>query len=89
MGAASSSLSVASEHGSDRERLASIVRSQGLVAEPEGDLLVVQLDAGDARGTAVAISRAAAETGIVLAELHTRRPTLESHYLSILEGDDR
>jgi ABC-2 type transport system ATP-binding protein len=86
---ASPSLSIATEHGSDRERLASIVRSQGLVPEPEGDLLVVQLDTGDPRGTAVAINRAAAEAGIVLAELHARRPTLESQYLSILEGDDR
>jgi hypothetical protein len=59
------------------------------VAETEGDRLVVHLDGGDARAIAVAINKAAAEAGIVLAEIHARRPTLESQYLSILEGDDR
>ena len=89
MGTASPTISVASEHDADRDRLADTVRSQGLVAEPEGDRLVVHLDGADPRGTAVAINKAAAEAGIVLAELHARRATLESHYLSILEGDDR
>jgi hypothetical protein len=37
----------------------------------------------------VAINKAAAKAGIVLAELHARRLTLESQYLSILEGNDR
>ena len=88
-GTASPTISVASEHDADLDRLADTVRSQGLVAEPEADRLVVHLDGADPRETAVAINRAAAEAGIVLAELHARRATLESHYLSILEGDDR
>jgi predicted peptidase len=59
------------------------------VAQPEGDRLIVHLHGADARGTAVAINKAAAKAGIVLAELHARRLTLESQYLSILEGNDR
>jgi ABC-2 type transport system ATP-binding protein len=89
MGAASPTLAVASEHESDRGRLADIVRAQGLVAQPEGDRLIVHLHGADARVTAVAINKAAAEAGVVLAELHARRLTLESQYLSILEGNDR
>jgi ABC-2 type transport system ATP-binding protein len=89
VGAASPTLAVASEHESDRGRLADIVRAQGLVAQPEGDRLIVHLHGADARGTAVAINKAAAEAGLVLAELHARRLTLESQYLSILEGNDR
>jgi ABC-2 type transport system ATP-binding protein len=89
MWTASPTISVASEHDADRDRLVDTVRSQGLVAEPDGDRLVVHLDGADVRATAVSINKAAAEAGIVLAELHARRATLESHYLSILEGDDR
>ena len=89
MGAASPTLAVASEHDSDSGRLADIVRAQGLVAQPEGDRLIVHLHGADARGTAVAINKAAAEAGVVLVELHARRLTLESQYLSILEGNDR
>jgi ABC-2 type transport system ATP-binding protein len=89
LGTVAPTISVAAEHGSDRDRLAGIVRSQGLAAEPEGDRLVVHVDGRDPRAAAVAINKAAAGGGIVLAELHARRPTLETHYLSIVEGDDR
>jgi ABC-2 type transport system ATP-binding protein len=89
LGAASPTISIVPEHGSDRDRLGDIVRSHGLVADPEGDGLVVLLEGKDLRAAAVAINKAAATDGIVLAELHTRKPSLESHYLSLLEGDDR
>src|SRR6266508_14622 len=89
LGCATPTLSIDAEHGSDRDRLADIVRSQGFVAEPEGDGLVVRLEGNDLRAAAVAINKAAAEAGIVLSELHTRKPSLESQYLSIVEGDDR
>ena len=38
---------------------------------------------------AASLNHAAASAGIVLAELHVRRPTLESTYLRLLEGDPR
>jgi hypothetical protein len=46
----------------------------------------VPADGRDARALAVAVNRAAIAEGIVLAELHVRRPDLESHYLAVLEG---
>lgn len=89
LGAASPTVSVVPEHASDRDRLAGIVRAQGLVAEADGDRLTVHLGARDPRAAAVAVNKAAAEVGIVLAELHLRRPTLESHYLSVVDGNHR
>ena len=49
--------------------------------------LVVPIDEHDARAAAAALNRAALSQGIVLAELHLRRPTLESQYLATIEGD--
>jgi ABC-2 type transport system ATP-binding protein len=89
LGAVSPTVSAAPEHAFDRDRLAGIVRAQGLAAAVEGERLTVHLDGRDPRAAAVAINKAAAEVGIVLAELHLRRPTLEAHYLSIVEGNDR
>ena len=88
MGAASPTLSVAPEHDSDRGRLADIVRAHGLEAHRKaiGSSCTCM---GQTRVTALAINEAAAEAGVVLAELHARRLTLESQYLSILEGNDR
>jgi hypothetical protein len=34
---------------------------------------------------ALALNKAAIAENIVLAELHVRRPSLESHYLSVVE----
>jgi ABC-2 type transport system ATP-binding protein len=44
---------------------------------------------GDPRRLAASLNQAAASAGIFLAELHVRRPTLESNYLQLLEGDRR
>jgi ABC-2 type transport system ATP-binding protein len=49
----------------------------------------VAVDGHDPRRLAASLNHAAASAGIVLAELHVRRPTLESTYLRLLEGDPR
>ena len=50
--------------------------------------LIVPVDEHDARNVAVALNKAAVAHGIVLAELDTRRPSLESQYLAAI-GVDR
>ncbi|MDQ1534814.1 MAG: type transport system ATP-binding protein, partial [Actinomycetota bacterium] len=66
--------------------LADIVARHGFDAGRAGDELIIAIDGAVARHVAASLNRAAAEAGIVLAELHVRRPTLESHYLRLLEG---
>jgi hypothetical protein len=43
----------------------------------------------DARAMAAALNKAASAQGIVLAELHVRRPSLESEYLAVINGGER
>jgi ABC-2 type transport system ATP-binding protein len=69
--------------------LADVVTAGGHEAGRDGDHLVVAVDGHDPRRLAASLNRAAASAGIVLAELHVRRPTLESTYLRLLEGDHR
>ena len=82
-------VAVAPEHHADLPRLADIVVAEGLDIEPSDGSLLVDADGRDPRALAVALNRAAGSEGIVLAELHVRRPDLESHYLSLLEGASR
>jgi hypothetical protein len=44
---------------------------------------------GDAREVALALNKAAIAQDIVLAELHVRRPSLESHYLAVVDERER
>jgi ABC-2 type transport system ATP-binding protein len=74
------------EHPADLDRLAAVARGRGLEADHHGGELLVSADGRDPRAVAVAVNRAAIAEGIVLAELHVRRPDLESHYLAVLEG---
>jgi ABC-2 type transport system ATP-binding protein len=69
--------------------LSQVVDGQGFEAGRQGDCLVVPADGHDPRRLAASLNRAAASAGIVLAELHVQRPTLESNYLRLLEGDPR
>jgi ABC-2 type transport system ATP-binding protein len=69
--------------------LADVVAAQGFESGWDGDHLVVSVDDRDPRQLAASLNSAAALGGIVLAELHVRRPTLESNYLRLLEGDSR
>jgi ABC-2 type transport system ATP-binding protein len=74
------------EHAADLDRLGAIVRARGVEADHHDGELLVNVDGRDPRAVAVAVNRAAIAEGIVLAELHVRRPDLESHYLAVLEG---
>ncbi len=70
-------------------RLADVVAREGLEAGRDGDHLVVAVDDNDPRHLAASLNRAATEAGIVLAELHVRRSTLESSYLNLVKGAQR
>ena len=67
--------------------LAEVVAAAGHEAGSTGEQLVVPIDGADPRAAAASLNRAAAAAGIVLAELHVRRPTLESVYLRMFEGE--
>jgi ABC-2 type transport system ATP-binding protein len=73
----------------DLLHLADVVAACGLDAGRDDDLLVVPVDDRDPRELAAVLNQQAASAGIVLSELHVRRPTLESSYLRLLEGDLR
>ena len=78
--------------GGELTRLVTVVRAQGVDADEEGGRVVVALEAGagaDAEQIAASLNHAAASAGILLSELHVRRPTLESSYLRVLEGAHR
>ncbi|MFP5371024.1 MAG: ABC transporter ATP-binding protein, partial [Actinomycetes bacterium] len=70
-------------------RLAQLVAAQGLHAVREDGHVVVTVDGADPRRTAASLNQTAAAAGIVLSELHLRRPTLESSYLDLLQGAGR
>ncbi|HWH93334.1 MAG TPA: ABC transporter ATP-binding protein [Baekduia sp.] len=69
----------------DLEAVARIADALGVAFEQRGDGLVVRTEGGDPRALAAELNRAAATAGVVLAEIHVRRPTLESTYLRSLE----
>jgi ABC-2 type transport system ATP-binding protein len=78
-----------SRSADDLLRLSDIVATLGLEAGREDDTLVVGPDGNDPADLAAALNRSAASAGIVLSELHVRRPTLETSYLRLLEGESR
>ncbi len=69
--------------------LADIVAAHGLEAGREDDVLIVTPDGRDPEELAEQLNQHAASAGIVLSEVHVRRPTLESSYLELLEGVSR
>jgi ABC-2 type transport system ATP-binding protein len=79
-------LALSAEHEADAGRLAGVVRSAGFEAERRGTELAVSVGGADPPSAAATINRAALDEGIVLVELHLRRATLESHYLSLVGG---
>jgi ABC-2 type transport system ATP-binding protein len=70
----------------DLATVAGIADGLGVAFEQRDDRLIVRTDSHDPRTIAADLNRAAAAAGVVLAELHVRRPTLESVYLTTLEG---
>ena len=67
-------------------RLAEVVTRQGLAGRHADDHLIVPLGDRDPRRTAAAVNLAAANAGLLLAELRIDRPTLETTYLRMIEG---
>ena len=69
--------------------LADLVSAAGVVAGRHNDELVVSVNGHDPRALAASLNEAAAAAGIVLAELHVRRPSLEANYFRVIEGETR
>jgi ABC-2 type transport system ATP-binding protein len=87
LGRAPTVIALAPEHPRDLDRLASLVRADGHEARSEDAGLTVAVDEHDARAIAAGLNKAAGAHGIVLAELHVRRPNLESQYLAAIGGE--
>ena len=89
LGETSTVIALAPERVDDLERLAAVIRADGHELRDQGVELLVPVANGDAREVAVALNKAAIAQDIVLAELHVRRPSLESQYLAIVEERKR
>jgi ABC-2 type transport system ATP-binding protein len=61
----------------------------GTAGPHDSPALVVRAAGTDARATAVAVNRAAAELGCTLVELRTETADLESRFLALVNGADR
>ncbi len=77
------------EHDDDLDRLALLLRAEGHETVVDADRILVPVGIRDARALAVSLNRLAFDDGIALAELYVRRPSLESHYLTIVQGAER
>jgi ABC-2 type transport system ATP-binding protein len=86
-GAQSPSIELGPLERDDLLRLADVVAGAGLEAGRNRDRLVVDAGDRDAHRLAAELNRRAADAGIVLAELHVTRPTIESAYLSLISED--
>jgi ABC-2 type transport system ATP-binding protein len=89
LGQAGTVVALAPELPVDLERLAGLARADGREPQRERDELIVPVGEEDPRLVALALNKAAIAEGIVLVELHVRRPSLESNYLAIVEERER
>jgi ABC-2 type transport system ATP-binding protein len=80
-------VALAPESLGDLDRLAALIRANGHEPRRDDGELTVSVDERDARKVAASLNKSALAHGIVLAELHTRRPSLESQYLAAIGGD--
>jgi ABC-2 type transport system ATP-binding protein len=81
-------LALAPEHHGDLDRLAAVAQAEGHEPSTDDTELILPVEERNARTVAAALNRAALAQGIVLAELHLRRPTLEAQYLAAIgEGE--
>jgi ABC-2 type transport system ATP-binding protein len=80
-------IALAPEHPGDLDRLAALIRADGHEPRRDDGALAIPVDEDDAKALSAALNRAAVAHGIVLAELHTRRPSLESQYLAAIGGE--
>ncbi len=89
LGEAGTVIALAPEHLGDLERLAALLRADGHEPRTDGAELLVPVAEDDPRMVALALNKTAITHDIVLAELHVRRPSLESHYLAVVEERDQ
>jgi ABC-2 type transport system ATP-binding protein len=82
-------IALAPEHLRDLDRLAELARADGHEPRRDDTELTIPVDERDATVVAAALNRAAIGRGIVLAELHLRRPSLESQYLAAIDEGER
>jgi ABC-2 type transport system ATP-binding protein len=87
LGRVPTTIALAPEHPGDLQRLAALIRADGHEPRRDNGGLAVPVDNDDAKAVAAALNKAAVAHGIVLAELHTRRPSLESQYLAAIGGE--
>ena len=80
-------IALAPEHPADLDRLAALIRADGHEPRRDDGALAIPVDEDDATALAAALNKSAVAHGIVLAELHTRRPSLESQYLAAIGGE--
>jgi ABC-2 type transport system ATP-binding protein len=85
LGQAGTVVALAPERRGDLDRLAELARAGGHEVRAEADQLIVPVGEQDPRTVALALNKAAIAQDIVLAELHVRRPSLESNYLAVVE----
>jgi ABC-2 type transport system ATP-binding protein len=85
LGRAGAVVALAPEHLGDLDRLADLARADGHEVHSEAGKLIVPVGEDDPRMVALALNKAAIARDIVLAELHVRRPNLESNYLAAVE----
>jgi ABC-2 type transport system ATP-binding protein len=89
LGHAGTVIALAPEHRTDLERLAALARADGHDPHYQGDELIIPVGEDDPRLVALALNKAAIAQDIVLADLHVRRPSLEAHYLAVVEGREQ
>ncbi len=80
-------LVVAPEHPGDLDRLRDVLATADHHSQIDDQQLQIPLNGADPRVLAAAVNRAAGTDGIVLAELHLSRTSLEERYLSMVEND--
>jgi ABC-2 type transport system ATP-binding protein len=89
LGQVSAVIALAPEHLGDLDRLAALARADGHEPRLEDSEVLVPVEDQDARAVAAALSKAAVARGIVLVELHLRRPSLEAQYLAAIDGREQ
>jgi ABC-2 type transport system ATP-binding protein len=89
LGRAAPLIGLVPERHDDLHRLAVLVAAEGFVVDEDGNGVTVRVNGDDPRLVAATLNRSAMGAGITLTELHVRRPTLESHYLALVQGEDR
>jgi ABC-2 type transport system ATP-binding protein len=89
LGDATPVIALAPEHDKDLDRLESLAKAEGFDVDSGETELLIPVYAGNPTEVAAWLNKAAMDDGIVLVELHLRRPTLESQYLAIVEGAEQ